>query len=221
MILDFIQDLEYGGGVPKYRIDDTIYLENENEILSFRLKFNHMDIREIILDYIQGVNIYYLKPLDDNSIESEYKTSVSIFPFIGKFKLEGNFKKTNNYLVPPNTELLRKLIEFYSCDNNYSNLISHHDLISLNSLYKLSKEQNNTLEESTLKNLFSKIHVQLVERLDKTLLENMINSNNMINKSEYKEMKFILISAKENKQIFEELGLNTKIEEDYTFQKRR
>ena len=212
MVLDFIEDLEYGGGVAQNRIDDSIYLENENEILKLILKFNHMDIREIIVDYIQGVNIYNLKALDDISIESEYKTNVSFFPFIGKFKLEGNFKKTNNYLVPPNTELLRKLIGFYNCNNNFNNSISYHDLNVLNSLYKLSKEQNNILEESTLKNLFSKIHVQLVERLDKTLLKNVINSNNMINKDEYRQIKFLLVSASENKEIFNEFGLINNIE---------
>lgn len=214
MLLNFIEDWEFDYN-PFNVIYDRICLEVENEILVFKLKFDNNDLYNAIENYIKEYDDKELVLLDKNTIKETYKVTPKILPCL--FSLRKNEISLNpKFFVPPLTEILGKLITLYT--NDYNNSISHHDFCLL---YYLYKQEENKLGGNIIKELFSNVNMFLRVRLNKSDLEEEINSNNQIDKRLYKRFKYFVESASENKQIFEELGLNSKLEDDYTFQKKR
>lgn len=112
MLLNFIQDIEIGGDyLDKTLYNNFIYIRYKNEILNLKITINHMDVVDAIEDYIKTADTYNFKVMSEEHVKLLYKMRPSFFPSIGKFRLDNNIKKTNNYFVPDKTPLLEELID--------------------------------------------------------------------------------------------------------------
>ena len=207
MFLNFIQDIEIGGEyIDKILFYNFIYIRQDNEILNFKITINHMDVVDAIEDYIKTADTYSFKVMSEEHVKLLYKLRPSFFPNIGKFRLDNNTKKTNNYFVPEKKPLLEELIDLYN------NGVYLGTLNNLNSIKNELIKKNNKTQLLILNKLCSKFSLELVEKYNIEALEKTLNySNNLINKEDLNKMKWILKTSKENEVIFNTLGLNKKI----------
>ena len=207
MFFNFIQDIEIGGYYnEKFSLYDSICIRHNNEILNVKITINHMDIVDVIENYVKTEDTYNFRVMCEEDVKL-LRIRPSFFPFIGKYRLENSIRKTNNYFVPEKTPLLEELIDLYNDNHIY--------YISLNNLNLINNElikNNNGTRLLILKKLCSKFSLELLEKYNIESLEKIINySNNLINKDDLNKMKWILKSSKENELIFNSLGLNEKI----------
>ena len=208
MFLNFIQDIEIGGEyIDKILFYNFIYIRQDNEILNFKITINHMDVVDAIEDYIKTADTYSFKVMSEEHVKLLYKLRPSFFPSIGKFRLDNNIKKTNNYFVPDKTPLLEELIDLYNDNLVYLGTLNH-----LNSIKNELVKKKNRIQLLILRELCSKFSLELVEKYNIEALEKTLNySNNLINISDLNKMKWILKTSKENEEIFSSLGLDKKI----------
>lgn len=207
MFLNFINDIEIGGD---HTDEDSFYhficIQRYNEILKFKITINHMDVVDAIEDYIKTEDTYNFRVMCEEHVKLLYKIKPSFFPFVGKYRLENDIKKTNNYFVPEKKPLLEELIDLYN------NGVYLDTLNNLNSIKNELKKNNNKTQLLILENLCSKFSLELVEKYNVEALEKTLNhSNNLINKDDLNKMKWILKTSQENEAIFNNLNLNKKI----------
>lgn len=209
MLLNFIQDIEIGGDyLDKALYNNFIYIRYNNEILNFKITINHMDVVDAIEDYIKTADTYNFKVMSEEHVKLLYKLRPSFFPSIGKFRLDNNIKKTNNYFVPDKTPLLEELIDLYNDNLVYLGTLNH-----LNSIKNELVKKKNRIQLLILRELCSKFSLELVEKYNIEVLEKILNcSNNLININDLNKMNWILKSSKKNEAIFKSLGLDKKIE---------
>ncbi len=199
----------------KYFEDDYVYYKNDNEILKLRLHFNHMDIVDLIEEYVKNDDVYDFEVLSEYSVKKKYNIGVNFFPFVGKYRIEGNLKKTNNYFVPKLTELLALLINLY---NNSNNLITYNNFEKLYSVYINMKNKDiNSNDINLLRSLLSKVYIVLEERLDVDVLSKQLDTTTKFIKNTdlelYKKIKYLLESAIDNENKFTELGIDFNVKE--------
>ena len=209
MLLNFIQDIEIGGDyLDKTLYNNFIYIRYKNEILNLKITINHMDVVDAIEDYIKTADTYNFKVMSEEHVKLLYKMRPSFFPSIGKFRLDNNIKKTNNYFVPDKTPLLEELIDLYNDNLVYLGTLNH-----LNSIKNELVKKKNRIQLLILRELCSKFSLELVEKYNIEALEKTLNySNNLINISDLNKMKWILKTSKENEEIFSSLDLYKKID---------
>jgi len=208
MFLNFIQDIEIGGeSSNEVSFYDFIYIRHNDEILGVKITISHMDVVDAIENYIKTEDTYNFRVMSEEEVKL-LRIRPSFFPFIGKFRLENNIRKTNNYFVPRKTSLLEELIDLYN-----DNFLYYVSLNTLNLVHNELVKKNNKTQLLILKNLCSKFYLELVEKYNIEILEKILNnSNNLINRDDLKKMEWMLKTSKENEEIFNSLCLNKKID---------
>lgn len=128
MFLNFIQDIEIGGEyLDKVLSYNFIYIRHDNEILNFKITINNMDVVDAIEDYIKTADTYSFKVMSEEHVKLLYKLRPSFFPNLGKFRLDNNIRKTNNYFVPEKTPLLEEFIDLL-INKNFENAFIYKKL---------------------------------------------------------------------------------------------
>lgn len=185
---------------------ETIFIENNNYVYEIKMTFKHMNIVNAIEKYIGMINTYTFEVKSEDAIVSK-GMSKKYFPYVGKFRLNGNLKATNNYFVPIHNELLNVLFLTYKNDTLIENSLRYIDAVYVS--YDIN---NNILE--FLKNLVSKIQIEIlnkysVEDLNYSL-DGLIKISNPQISEAYSSLKKILEDSIKNKEIINRLGLSDK-----------
>ena len=166
--------------------------EYDNKICKFKITFNDMDV-------------YLFEVVDEDSLENK-AIAKKFFPYLGKFRLEGRFKSTNNYFAPSKqSELLSLLFSMYK-----TNILNEKDFEYIAKLYTLS-DNDNIL--NFIKKMFSKANIKLIgecalEELNTHLNFLEIKFSEIRFSDTYISLKRILESSKENRESINKLGLN-------------
>ena len=177
-------------------LDYCVCVEFNEKIYKFKITFEHMDIVDLIEDYISTLNreLFVLKS-EDNLTNKVY--GKKFFPYMGKYRLKGNLIKTDNYLEPPITGTLEILFSIYQ-----TNTLKQSSFNYINRVYEMSKGK----DEFT-KRFFDKANIEV---FDVYTLEEINTSLNLIDKLDvgirlndaYFTLKEWLYNAKEcNKKI--------------------
>ena len=148
-----------------------ICVENNNEIYKFKVIFNHMDVVNAIEDYVKIINVYDFEVVSEETLESKGMIK-KFFPPLGKFRLEGNSKATNNYFAPPKTVIFETLFSMYRND-----VLTELDFIKLENEYSLAINNQDESVSKFIKNFLDKMNVEL---LDKYTLEELNTSLNCL-----------------------------------------
>lgn len=172
----------------------------DDKIYKFKITFEHMDVVNLIEEYINTLDrdFFVLKPED--SLNSNF-LGKKFFPYMGKYRLKGKLKATDNYLEPPMTKTLEVLFSIYS-----NNIVKRSDFMYINGNAKF------------IKNFFDKANIELY---DIYTLEEINTSLNLLDKLEagirltdsYLVIKNLLTEAKNNNSKIKSLDVNDKFEE--------
>lgn len=186
--------------------NETIFIENDNYIYEIKITFKHMDIVNAIEKYIGMINTYTFEVKSEDSIVNK-GMSKKYFPYVGKFRLNGNLKATNNYFVPIHNELLNVLFLTHKNDTLIENSLRYIDAV-----YVSYDSNGNILEY--LKNFLKKMQIEIlnkysVEELNCSLNGLMKIGNTEIRKT-YSTIKQLLEDSIKNKEIINRLELNDK-----------
>ena len=202
-MLTIISDMEIGS---------IIYLQNDDQLLKFRVEFDHVDIVNAIEKYISNINIYNFKLVNEKEAKT-LETPLKFFPSVGKFKLENGIIKTQNYLVPMhyNRELLKLLNSKYKFSE-----ITQKDLKNFSKIKQDCIDFDNKKELNLINDLLLGIKIELLESYK--FNENVGNGiieyiKKLVGEQEafevIKKLNTILISCKENNKHVEFLGLKS------------
>lgn len=212
ILLPMMQEMTYVGGHYKdpsnKKTKDYIYLQEENKILKFDVGFSYFEVLRILERYInyRDINDYTIithKELEENNIPT------GVLPYLGKFRLEGNFRRTNNYLAPKESDHLF----LWLCEKLEERTLFSQDLECLYKTAKLAFEDGEEEQLQIIKDLIEKVGLAFIESytVDYNELSNKINElENKGDKSKLNELKWIIETAKENKKYLKSLGLYDK-----------
>ena len=151
------------------------------------------------------MDVYLFEVVDEDSLENKV-IAKKFFPYLGKFRLEGRFKSTNNYFAPSKqSELLSLLFSMYK-----TNILNEKDFEYIAKLYMLS-DNDNIL--NFIKKMFSKANIKLIgectlEELNTHLNFLEIKFSEIRFSDTYISLKKLLESSKENRERINKLGLN-------------
>lgn len=142
--------------------DEFIYLDTDKRILKYRAKLNHLAITDAIEECIANISVYSYEVLDKKHAEMS-AIPLKFLPKVGKFKLAENIFKTQNYLVPRSTDLMKLLNKIgKNCINGVCTLTRY----DLNKLYEIMMESFNNKKYSEVDiilDLCSKLNIELVD----------------------------------------------------------
>ena len=194
----------------KDELSECICALYDNEIYKFKITTNPQDIDYLIEEYINGLDIYIFESTDANSLDNNEKELVEkFFPYLGKFRLNGRFKSTNNYFYPiGGNEMVNVLFSMYK-----TNILKESDFKYMEKLYSLSKDSSIL---SFIKKIFSVANIELTGKCTVDELNNHLNylerffSDIRLSYAydTYISMKNLLESSKENREKINNLGLN-------------
>ncbi|MBR6690201.1 MAG: hypothetical protein IKL65_02600 [Bacilli bacterium] len=203
--------------IQNLEISDYIYLFKENDLFKFKVELQGMDIVNVIEEHIkmQDQEVKEIMSLKD---AEKTKIPVKFLYYLGKYKLKNNFFKTENYLVPEQTDFLKLLIKKYR-----NKIVTHRDLINLNDLVNVEIDKDHVLD------LFLNAKIELIEKLsfNKEELDITINnikallSTNQASISVLNKLKFIISSAEDNQELIKKLGIEDKFYAEIICQKAK
>lgn len=199
-------------------IESYIFLQENGQILKFKISIEHLNITSEFENYINATDIYSFDVLTEKEIENLI-IPINLLRYIGKSRLEGNLLKTKNYLVPPITDLTKFLSKKYKIMKNTVTF----DSLDLEEMCKMKQSFSSSInkkELSVIKKLCSSMNVELVEKYDlnEESIENSINNiGKLIGPDKIHvallKTRWILYSSKNNKKLINELGLKNKFVE--------
>ena len=138
----------------------NIFVEANGKLYEYEIRFNHMNVVDAIESYVKNETIYNFTLVNENQAKI-MGTPIKFLPYMGEFKLEGSYKKTNNYLTPIVTCFLNFL------NNKYKdNIITSDDIKILYELKKMYEKDLRTNELEILENLCHGIRVSLINTYD-------------------------------------------------------
>lgn len=195
----------------KKAIKESDHLENcvcvlyDNQICKFKITFEDVDVDNLIEDYLNSRDIYLFEATDEDSLEDK-SVATKFFPYLGKFRLEGRFKSTDNYFAPISQGgMLKILFSMYR-----SNILKENNLDEFEKLYSVA-ESDNIL--NFINQIFSNANIELfnaytLEELETSidLLEKVSSSSRFFHA--YLALKKLLESSKANRERIDKLGLN-------------
>ena len=203
----FLTEYIYDGFVPTKTIYPYgyIFLEIDNKIIKLRFSFDEIDILSAISNYVALANTHNFIVVSELDIKREYKIDKVVFPFVGKFKLQKHFKKTNNYFAPIKTEFFSFLLDLY---NNPSE-IKENIFTKLYDFYNTAQLTNDMHIIEVVRRLCKNIILQFDKMYD-------MNTNNMgsINLDFLKE---IIEKVKIHSKAIIELELKDKVKNKVDF----
>lgn len=193
---------------------DHIFLEKDGQILKFKVSIPHLDITNAIETYLNNSKL-------DNCILKSEKYAKLYYPLnliesVGKFKLEGNWRKTKNYFIPKPNALTEFLYDKYRIYNENVALYIE-DLSKLSYFIDIYKEEDKDVELNIINTLKSKFIVELVEVYDLDLnqleiyienIEKMVG--NVKSRTTLYKLRNILIFGEQSKVYINELGIENK-----------
>lgn len=216
-ILPFIQEIEvdYREQRVNKNIKDYTYLEKNGEILKFKISVPHLDITSCLESYILN------SPMKEFHLIREQQVKALGWPLnlvrsVGKFRLKENTFKTKNYLIPYQTNLSKFLCEKYRNVGTDVSL-SSNNLYTLNEINKNSLDEKIYFELNIVKNLISKLEVELIEEYNVDLkqiemyIENIENLfGNAASATILSRLRWILTSSEQNGRFIKELSIEDK-----------
>lgn len=186
----------------------SIFVENDGWIYELKMTFNHMDIVNSIEEYISDINIYNFEVKSEEMILEEGMVK-KFFPYVGKFKIDGSRKVTNNYFVPSYSELLNILFLLYKDPVLLENSFDYID-----TLYTLGTQANAPKTTEFIKRFLEKMDIEIlkqysVEELSYSL-DCLIKIDDIEISKTYSSLKQLLEVSTKNMERINRLGLNDK-----------
>jgi hypothetical protein len=188
---------------------ETMFIENDGYVYEVKMTFNHMDVVNVIEQYISLISVYDFEVLSKQDIEKE-GMHTKFFPKVGKFRLEGNIKTTDNYFVPEEIRILRILFSIYkkdvltqSCFNNLDFYFTILDQLKNPTLSKVIVDFLNKMDIQILNKYSLEELNYSVESLVKVKLDFQIAKA-------FSTVKDLLEMSKVNRERINRLGLNNK-----------
>lgn len=195
---------------------EYIYVQKDNQLLKFFVKTEHMNITDTLEQYLNNSSLYNFEVLSEKDIKDKFP--LKLVRSVGKYKLEGNLLKTNNYLVPPVTELTNILNEKYK-ENNSFVTFSSKDLHKLNLIKEAFRLDERIFELQLIENLLSSFEVELkgIYDISEKELETYIDNITKLigfdeNKTTLSKLRWILVSASHNEEYITGLGIEDKFD---------
>lgn len=226
MLLPLLMEIETDGAMQKkeatseMNIKDYIYIEKNGEILRLKVTFDHMSIVDALEKYIANCNTFNFEVQSEEQAKRNYDLSTKYFPYLGKFRLEDSFFKTDNYYVPEKTELLKFLINAYNAKTVTQNLLKDLCVCCEDAL-----SDKEITHQEILDNMILKMSVEVedsytMDEIDTTI--NFVNKfqNEVGLNTTLRKIKWILNQTKDNGKFISELGLQNKIEEAVNTKKK-
>lgn len=193
-------------------MNNHIYIENEEKLYEFEIRFAHMCIVDALEKYINDEKIYNLMLVNEKQAKA-LETPLKFLPYMGKFRLPNNFFRTNNYLTPNVTYLLNFLNKKY-----YDNNITSKDLNTLHELKKKFEDESRKDELEIIDDLCYGIRVSLVNEHDfnERVANNIIEGMEKLNVNEdfkvvLEKMKELIYVSKNNKECIKGLGFKDEL----------
>lgn len=215
-LLPIIQDMEIwvesDNESKRKNFYDYIYLISGNELLKFEIELDHMDVVNVLEQYLDSQRTF------DKVIKSEKELKGTKIPlkflyYLGKYTLEDNLFKTNNYLAPKQTPFLELITEKY-----WDGKVDPTDLDNLSCIKIDAECDEDATTIKLISDLFEKANVELIERFEmnkdelictisniRTLLNNSRESQDVLSK-----LRWILEKSKSNMEYITKLGIKDK-----------
>lgn len=178
-----------------------IYIENEGKIYEYEIVFAHMSVVDALEKYINDEKIYNLMLVNEKQVKT-LEIPLKFLPYMGKFRLPNNFFRTDNYLTPNVTYLLKFLNKKY-----YDGNITSEDLNELYELKKKFENEGRLNELEIIEDLCYGIRVSFVneydfnERVATKIIEGMEKLNvNEDFKVVLEKMKDLIYVSRNNKE---------------------
>ena len=186
----------------------SIFVENDGWIYELKMTFNHMDIVNAIEEHICDINIYNFEVKSEEMILNEGMIK-KFFPYVGKFKIDGSRKVTNNYFVPSYSELLNILFLLYK-----DAVLLENSFRYIDRLYTLGTQTNAPRTTEFIKRFVEKMEIEIlnkysVEELSYSL-DCLIKIDNIEISKAFSSLKQLLEVSNKNKERINNLGLNDK-----------
>lgn len=191
---------------------DYIYLISGNELLKFEIELDHMDVVNVLEKYIDSQKTFDKVIMSEKSLKNT-KIPLKFLYYLGKYTLEDNLFKTNNYLVPKQTPFLDVITEKY-----WDGIVDTTDLYNLNCIMIDAQCDEDVATINLISDLFKSANVELVESFEmnieeventinniRTLLQNSTECQNVL-----KKLDWILKKSKSNIEYITKLGLKDK-----------
>lgn len=224
MLLPLIQDFEFISDESKNEnkkksIYNYIYLKQGNKLLKFDVWCSYSEILKILEKYTNE------KPAADYRIMTHkevIKNNIpfNVIPYLGKFRLQGNYMKTDNYLVPKEENYLFSWL----CDRCDEITVVNRDLEILYNIAKLNYIDEDYETLKIIKRIIGTIKLNLVGSY--TINSEQIEDVKKLIKEEkdntkLQQLKWILKSSKENKKYIKAFGLEDKFLEVAVLNKQK
>ena len=222
MFLSFIKEDFWDGGYdfswatnPKTDNEERyVYLLNGDKILKLYITID---------EYLVEQNLKLLKdniPKKDFIYVNDNEFASYNFPLAYSDFSHNNILKQNKYKIPNKNSLNSTL--FYILNNIYNSDVLNSDMLNdLSEEYKFRYNECNNMDKldriciEVIQNIINNLEIEIEEEYDYNVFEQSVNFMEDISKKEFISMsdilyklKQILIGAKENKDIFENLKIN-------------
>lgn len=209
-LLPMMQEMEYDRGHYKNpnskKAENYIYVQEGDKILKFNVGFPYFEVLKNLEKYINQKNIYDYTVITHKELE-ENNIPTSVLSYLGKFRLEGNFRRTDNYLAPKDYDHLF----MWLCEKSEERNLFSNDLKNIYKMTKLAFEDGEYEYQETMKDIVDSIEFSFIEsyKVDYNQLSNKINElENSGNKKKLEKLEWIFRTAKENKKYLKYLGLH-------------
>lgn len=202
---------------------DYIYLISGNELLKFEIELDHMDVVNVLEKYIDSQKTFDKVIMSEKSLKNT-KIPLKFLYYLGKYTLEDNLFKTNNYLVPKQTPFLDVITEKY-----WDGIVDTTDLYNLNCIMIDAQCDEDVATINLISDLFKSAYVELVERFEidteelgktiyfiRNLLKNSRECQDVLSK-----LRWILEKSKSNIEYITKLGLKDKFNNAITQERER
>lgn len=209
-------DFSSNNNLEEIKNEEYIFIQKDKQLLKFIVKTNHLNITNTLEQYLNNSSLYNSDVLSEKDIKD--KLPLNLVRSVGKYRLEGSLLKTNNYLVPPVTELTNILNEKYK-ENNSFVTFSSRDLHKLNLIKEDFRLDERIFELQLIENLLSSFEVELkgIYNISEKELETYIDNITKLigfdeNKITLSKLRWILVSASHNEDYITGLGIEDKFD---------
>lgn len=209
------------------KIEDHIYLYENETLFKFRVRLEHMDVVNALEKYINNQPQWDYSVLSKKQVLQEIDIPLKFFRNMGKYRLEDNLIKTENYLVPKKTTFLCILGNLYN-----DSILTRAYLSYLGGIKSEANITDDVLQNEIINELFQNISIDLINKYDisKEGLIDTIDNIKKLDSSSNSEIydtltifKWILTSIEENEKNITKLDLKCKFKKliDETKEKQK
>ncbi len=169
--------------VQKLGFFDHVYLNTGKKILKFKLEIDdHMAVVDALESCINNTNINDFAFVSKKEAKEIWSWQIKFLPYVGNYRLPGNYKKTDNYAIPVMTTLM-SLLRNMNFDFNTEGycVVTGEQLLQLADIIVDSEDNRNSL---IIDNLLKHLKVTLVSEYDadiESLINNINNVSGLLN----------------------------------------